>query len=150
MLQNLLQYFMYYEKTRILFFILATLHFPLCIFLKQNSNIYSMLQYFQVHINLFNDEESSFVIDDENVSITLGPQVIVLGQSIMANITYQLFKRFAKSEKVLQVDHQKFLTENYVNVFAVVSCGELFEIRRYFNIAHFIIITISLAIRTFF
>ena len=99
-----------------------------------------MLQYFQVHINLFNDEESSFVIDDENVSITLGPQVIVLGQSIMANITYQLFKRFAKSEKVLQVDHQKFLTENYVNVFAVVSCGELFEIRRYFNIAHFIII----------
>ena len=99
-----------------------------------------MLQYFQVHINLFNDEESSFVIDDENVSITLGPQVIVLGQSIMANITYQLFKRFAKSEKVLQVDHQKFLTENYVNVFAVVSCGELFEIRRYFNIAYFIII----------
>ena len=137
---------MYYEKNRIVFFLsYATLHFPLCIFLKQNSNIYSMLQYFQVHINLFNDEESSFVIDDENVSITLGPQVIVLGQSIMANITYQLFKRFAKSEKVLQVDHQKFLTENYVNVFAVVSCGELFEIRRYFNIAHFIII-----IRTFF
>ena len=110
----------------------------------QNSNIFSMLQYFQVHINVFNDEDSSFDIDDE-VSSTLRPPVIVLGQSIMANITYQLFKKFAKSEKVLQVDHQKFLTENYVNVFAVVSCGELFEIRRYFNIAYFIII-----IRTFF
>ena len=110
----------------------------------QNSNIFSMLQYFQVHINVFNDEDSSFDIDDE-VSSTLRPPVIVLGQSIMANITYQLFKKFAKSEKVLQVDHQKFLTENYVNVFAVVSCGELFEIRRYFNIAYLIII-----IRTFF
>ena len=96
-----------------------------------------MLQYFQVHINVFNEAEGNVKVFNEaedNVKTPYNPlqSVIILGQSIMANITSELLKKMPyHSCTVLQVDHQKFLTEKYVNVSAVVSCGELFEIRRY-------------------